>query len=31
LTLRGLPRLEVWINAMASSVNRGSLRPASLN
>jgi len=29
LIARGLPRLEVWINAMASSVNRGSARPAS--
>ena len=29
-TLRGLPRLAWWISAMASSVNRGSARPASL-
>jgi hypothetical protein len=30
LTLRGLPRLAWWMSAMASSVNRGSARPASL-
>lgn len=30
LVVRGLPRLVVWMRVMASSVNRGSVRPAIL-